>query len=62
MRLNDLLRVFQNRIEGTIWTEIDDLNVFKVLDLEEFQGTFSAYQRPTVRHPAQKTAILAQLA
>ncbi|XP_041826987.1 disheveled-associated activator of morphogenesis 1-like [Melanotaenia boesemani] len=37
----------ENKIEGTIWKEIDDLNVFKVLDLEEFQKTFSAYQRPT---------------
>ncbi|XP_070835023.1 disheveled-associated activator of morphogenesis 1 isoform X2 [Chaetodon trifascialis] len=40
----------ENKIEGTIWKEIDDLRVFKVLDLEEFQKTFSAYQKP------QKTA------
>uniref|UniRef100_A0A3P8SEZ6 Dishevelled associated activator of morphogenesis 1b n=1 Tax=Amphiprion percula TaxID=161767 RepID=A0A3P8SEZ6_AMPPE len=32
--------------EETIWMEIDDLNVFKVLDLEEFQRMFSAYQKP----------------
>ncbi|KAM9707798.1 disheveled-associated activator of morphogenesis 1-like [Menidia menidia] len=37
----------ENKIGGTIWKEIDDLNVFKVLDLDEFQQTFSAYQRPT---------------
>ncbi|XP_041809592.1 disheveled-associated activator of morphogenesis 1 [Chelmon rostratus] len=36
----------ENKIEGTIWKEIDDLKVFKVLDLEEFQKTFSAYQKP----------------
>lgn len=40
--------LFQNKIEGTIWKEIDDLKVFKVLDLEEFQKTFSAYQKPQV--------------
>ncbi|KAM4542826.1 disheveled-associated activator of morphogenesis 1-like [Odontesthes bonariensis] len=37
----------ENKLEGTIWEEIDDLKVFRVLDLEEFQSTFSAYQRPT---------------
>ncbi|XP_037652369.1 disheveled-associated activator of morphogenesis 1-like isoform X2 [Sebastes umbrosus] len=36
----------ENKIEGTIWKDIDDLTVFKVLDLEEFQRTFSAYQKP----------------
>ncbi|XP_005801208.1 disheveled-associated activator of morphogenesis 1 [Xiphophorus maculatus] len=35
------------KITGTIWKEIDDKDVFKVLDLQEFQKTFSAYQRPT---------------
>ncbi|PWA16609.1 hypothetical protein CCH79_00004445, partial [Gambusia affinis] len=34
------------KITGTIWKEIDDKDVFKVLDLQEFQKTFSAYQRP----------------
>uniref|UniRef100_A0AAQ5XF61 Dishevelled associated activator of morphogenesis 1b n=1 Tax=Amphiprion ocellaris TaxID=80972 RepID=A0AAQ5XF61_AMPOC len=33
-----------SKTEETIWMEIDDLNVFKVLDLEEFQRMFSAYQ------------------
>ncbi|XP_026165094.1 disheveled-associated activator of morphogenesis 1 isoform X1 [Mastacembelus armatus] len=36
----------ESKLEGTIWKEIDDLKVFKVLDLEEFQRTFSAYQKP----------------
>lgn len=27
---------------------MDDLKVFKVLDLEDFQKTFSAYQKPQV--------------
>uniref|UniRef100_A0A8C3MV49 Uncharacterized protein n=1 Tax=Geospiza parvula TaxID=87175 RepID=A0A8C3MV49_GEOPR len=33
------------RIHGTIWNEIDDLKAFKVLDLEDFEKMFSAYQR-----------------
>ncbi|CAF98167.1 unnamed protein product, partial [Tetraodon nigroviridis] len=36
----------ENQIEATIWKDIDDLKVFKVLDLEDFQKTFSAYQKP----------------
>ncbi|XP_072222210.1 disheveled-associated activator of morphogenesis 1-like [Leuresthes tenuis] len=40
-------KLSENKIEETIWEEIDDMNVFRVLDLEEFQQTFSAYQRPT---------------
>ncbi|KAM8833277.1 disheveled-associated activator of morphogenesis 1-like [Synchiropus picturatus] len=36
----------ENKIDGTVWTDIDDLKVFPVLDLEDFQKTFSAYQKP----------------
>ncbi|XP_051941646.1 disheveled-associated activator of morphogenesis 1-like isoform X1 [Hippocampus zosterae] len=36
----------ESKIKGTIWAEIDDLKAFKVLDLDKFQHTFSAYQRP----------------
>ncbi|MBN3294161.1 DAAM2 protein, partial [Polypterus senegalus] len=35
----------ENKINGTIWTEIDDVRAFKVLDLEDFEKMFSAYQR-----------------
>ncbi|XP_020766332.1 disheveled-associated activator of morphogenesis 1 isoform X1 [Odocoileus virginianus] len=35
----------ENKLEGTVWTEIDDTKVFKVLDLEDLERTFSAYQR-----------------
>lgn len=38
----------QNQIAATMWSEVDDLKVFKVLDLEDFQKTFSAYQKPQV--------------
>ncbi|XP_035466089.1 disheveled-associated activator of morphogenesis 1 isoform X2 [Scophthalmus maximus] len=36
----------KSKTAGTIWKEIDELKVFKDLDLEEFQRAFSAYQRP----------------
>ncbi|XP_048456076.1 disheveled-associated activator of morphogenesis 1 [Rhincodon typus] len=35
----------ENKLEETIWMDINDLNVFKVLDLEDIEKTFSAYQR-----------------
>uniref|UniRef100_A0A2K5D3J2 Dishevelled associated activator of morphosis 1 n=1 Tax=Aotus nancymaae TaxID=37293 RepID=A0A2K5D3J2_AOTNA len=41
-QLHELSR---NKLEGTVWTEIDDTKVFKLLDLEDLERTFSAYQR-----------------
>uniref|UniRef100_H3BHF9 Dishevelled associated activator of morphosis 1 n=1 Tax=Latimeria chalumnae TaxID=7897 RepID=H3BHF9_LATCH len=35
----------EKKLEGTLWTDIDDVKVFKVLDLEDIERTFSAYQR-----------------
>ncbi|EDL36545.1 dishevelled associated activator of morphogenesis 1 [Mus musculus] len=35
----------RNKLDGTVWTEIDDTKVFKILDLEDLERTFSAYQR-----------------
>lgn len=43
---------FQSQVEATIWKDIDDLKVFKVLDLDDFQKTFSAYQKPQVYQSA----------
>lgn len=40
--------VLQNKLAGTVWTDIDDAKVFKVLDLEDLERTFSAYQRQQV--------------
>uniref|UniRef100_F6S6G7 Dishevelled associated activator of morphosis 2 n=1 Tax=Ornithorhynchus anatinus TaxID=9258 RepID=F6S6G7_ORNAN len=39
------LSEFSEKIHGTIWHDIDDLRAFKVLDLEDFEKMFSAYQR-----------------
>ncbi|KFU93138.1 Disheveled-associated activator of morphogenesis 1, partial [Chaetura pelagica] len=38
----------ENKLAGTVWTEIDDSRVFKILDLEDLERTFSAYQRQQV--------------
>uniref|UniRef100_A0A8C0XGL4 Disheveled-associated activator of morphogenesis 2 n=1 Tax=Castor canadensis TaxID=51338 RepID=A0A8C0XGL4_CASCN len=37
------------RVPGTVWNEIDDMQVFRILDLEDFEKMFSAYQRHQVR-------------
>uniref|UniRef100_A0A674AIM9 Dishevelled associated activator of morphosis 1 n=1 Tax=Salmo trutta TaxID=8032 RepID=A0A674AIM9_SALTR len=37
-----------NKLEGTVWTDIDDIKVFKILDLEDIEKTFSAYQRQQI--------------
>uniref|UniRef100_A0A8C7CLT7 Dishevelled associated activator of morphogenesis 1b n=2 Tax=Oncorhynchus TaxID=8016 RepID=A0A8C7CLT7_ONCKI len=42
LQLHDLS---SNKLEGTVWTEVDDGKVFKILDLEDIEKTFSAYQR-----------------
>uniref|UniRef100_A0A8C3LMU4 Dishevelled associated activator of morphogenesis 2 n=1 Tax=Chrysolophus pictus TaxID=9089 RepID=A0A8C3LMU4_CHRPC len=49
-QMNDLVAQLNeySRIHGTIWNEIDDLKAFKVLDLEDFEKMFSAYQRHQV--------------
>uniref|UniRef100_A0A8C8REG6 Dishevelled associated activator of morphogenesis 2 n=1 Tax=Pelusios castaneus TaxID=367368 RepID=A0A8C8REG6_9SAUR len=46
-QMTDLVAQFNefSKIHGTIWHEIDDLKAFKVLDLEDFEKMFSAYQR-----------------
>nr|XP_023681253.1 disheveled-associated activator of morphogenesis 1 isoform X1 [Paramormyrops kingsleyae] len=38
-------KLAENKLEGTVWMEVDDAKVFKVLDLEDIEKTFSAYQR-----------------
>uniref|UniRef100_A0A3Q2XPV9 Dishevelled associated activator of morphogenesis 1b n=1 Tax=Hippocampus comes TaxID=109280 RepID=A0A3Q2XPV9_HIPCM len=38
-------KLAENKLEGTVWTEVDDGRVFQILDLEDIEKTFSAYQR-----------------
>ncbi|XP_078011515.1 disheveled-associated activator of morphogenesis 2 isoform X2 [Phascolarctos cinereus] len=39
------IKLNEERISDTVWNEIDDLQVFQVLDLEDLEKMFSAYQR-----------------
>uniref|UniRef100_A0A4W5KC94 Dishevelled associated activator of morphogenesis 1b n=1 Tax=Hucho hucho TaxID=62062 RepID=A0A4W5KC94_9TELE len=46
------------RLEGTVWTEVDDGKVFKILDLEDIEKTFSAYQRQQVLYCGQVFSLV----
>lgn len=46
--LTGFVPLFQNVIDGTIWTDIDDQRAFQVLDLQDIEKMFSAYQRQQV--------------
>uniref|UniRef100_F1RVQ5 Dishevelled associated activator of morphosis 2 n=1 Tax=Sus scrofa TaxID=9823 RepID=F1RVQ5_PIG len=39
------VKLNEERVPGTVWNEIDDTQVFRILDLEDFEKMFSAYQR-----------------
>ncbi|KAG7242962.1 hypothetical protein INR49_017653 [Caranx melampygus] len=41
-------KLAENKLEGTVWMDVDDGKVFKILDLEDLEKTFSAYQRQQV--------------
>ncbi|XP_077367660.1 disheveled-associated activator of morphogenesis 1b isoform X1 [Festucalex cinctus] len=51
-------KLAENKLEGTVWMEVDDARVFKILDLEDIEKTFSAYQRQqdffTIHNSKQK--------
>ncbi|XP_051954813.1 disheveled-associated activator of morphogenesis 1-like isoform X2 [Xyrauchen texanus] len=38
-------KISESKLEGTIWADVDDCRVFKILDLGDIEKTFSAYQR-----------------
>ncbi|XP_056619921.1 disheveled-associated activator of morphogenesis 1b isoform X1 [Triplophysa dalaica] len=38
-------KLSESKLEGTVWAEVDDSKVFKILDLTDIEKTFSAYQR-----------------
>ncbi|MXQ85451.1 hypothetical protein E5288_WYG011342 [Bos mutus] len=46
------VKLNEERVPGTIWNEIDDMKVFRILDLEDFEKMFSAYQRHQPCHSA----------
>ena len=37
----------ESKISGTVWSDLNDEQVFKVIDLSEFDRQFSAYQKPS---------------
>uniref|UniRef100_A0A8D1Y9G8 Disheveled-associated activator of morphogenesis 2 n=1 Tax=Sus scrofa TaxID=9823 RepID=A0A8D1Y9G8_PIG len=39
------VKLNEERVPGTVWNEIDETQVFRILDLEDFEKMFSAYQR-----------------
>ncbi|XP_028364828.1 disheveled-associated activator of morphogenesis 2 isoform X1 [Phyllostomus discolor] len=39
------VKLNEERVPGTVWNEVDDMQVFRILDLEDFEKMFSAYQR-----------------
>ncbi|KAM9779110.1 disheveled-associated activator of morphogenesis 1b isoform 1-T1 [Syngnathus typhle] len=53
-------KLAENKLEGTVWMDVDDGRVFKILDLEDIEKTFSAYQRQqdffTINNSKQKEA------
>ncbi|KAM9666993.1 disheveled-associated activator of morphogenesis 2 isoform 1-T1 [Trichechus inunguis] len=50
------VKLNEERVPGTVWNEIDDMQVFRILDLEDFEKMFSAYQRhqELITNPQQK--------
>ncbi|XP_077443156.1 disheveled-associated activator of morphogenesis 1b isoform X1 [Stigmatopora argus] len=51
-------KLAENKLQGTVWMEVDDARVFQILDLEDIEKTFSAYQRQqdffTIHNSKQK--------
>ncbi|XP_059163759.1 disheveled-associated activator of morphogenesis 2-like [Physella acuta] len=39
-------KIAENQVSGTIWNDLNHSKVYSILDLEDFQRTFSAYQKP----------------
>ena len=38
-------KISETKVGGTIWTELDEAKLYKVIDLGEFDKLFSAYQK-----------------
>ena len=38
-------KIPDTKVAGTIWTELDEAKLYKVIDLGEFDKLFSAYQK-----------------
>nr|XP_010332424.1 disheveled-associated activator of morphogenesis 2 isoform X1 [Saimiri boliviensis boliviensis] len=53
------VKLNEERVPGTVWNEIDDMQVFRILDLEDFEKMFSAYQRhqELITNPPQQKEL-----
>ncbi|XP_036723919.1 disheveled-associated activator of morphogenesis 2 isoform X1 [Balaenoptera musculus] len=53
------VKLNEERVPGTIWNEIDDMQVFRILDLADFEKMFSAYQRhqELITNPCQQKEL-----
>ncbi|KAM8780020.1 disheveled-associated activator of morphogenesis 2 isoform 1-T2 [Rhynchonycteris naso] len=53
------VKLNEERVPGTVWSEIDDMQVFRILDLEDFEKMFSAYQRhqELITNPSQQKEL-----
>lgn len=49
------------KIQGTIWQDLDDLKVIKVLDLREFDDKFSAYQKKAAGDGGESEDIMGSI-
>ena len=47
-----------NSYEKTLWKNVNDENVYKLLDLDEFQKIFSAYQKPNESDSLRQSASI----
>jgi len=43
-------KIPDTKVVGTIWTELDEAKLYKVIDLGEFDRLFSAYQKNGLNH------------
>uniref|UniRef100_A0A8C9IQL4 Dishevelled associated activator of morphosis 2 n=1 Tax=Piliocolobus tephrosceles TaxID=591936 RepID=A0A8C9IQL4_9PRIM len=53
------VKLNEARVPGTVWNEIDDMQVFRILDLQDFEKMFSAYQRhqELITNPSQQKEL-----
>ncbi|XP_017200586.2 disheveled-associated activator of morphogenesis 2 isoform X8 [Oryctolagus cuniculus] len=53
------VKLNEERVPGTVWNDIDDMHVFRILDLEDFEKMFSAYQRhqELITNPPQQKEL-----
>lgn len=53
------VKLNEERVPGTVWNEIDDMQIFRILDLQDFEKMFSAYQRhqELITNPSQQKEL-----